>query len=59
MKRTSSWIFYFIIEREKLVFCNADADVNANADADISKWFCKTTPTTKIQVQEIESEQYS
>ena len=45
MKRTSSWMLYFIInlERQKLKlrmanknFCNADADVNANAEADIS-----------------------
>ena len=43
----------------KINFCNADADVNANADTDISKWSFKTAVTTKIQLQEIESEHYS
>ena len=61
-------MFYFIInlERQKLKirkvkqnFSNADADVNADADEDISKWSCETTVTTKIQLQEIESEHYS
>ena len=52
LKRTSSWIFCFIInlERQKLKFrkakqnfCNADAEVNADADADISKWSWEPT----------------
>ena len=68
VKRTSSRMFYFIInlERPKLKllkaqwhFDNADADVNADADADVSKWSCKTTVTTKILFQEIQSEHYS
>ena len=55
LKRTSSWIFYFIrnFKREKLIlrkvkytFWNADADVNADAG-------------TKIQVQKTECEYYS
>ena len=43
---------------KKKFFCNANADVNADADANISKWSCETKVTTKIQVQEIESEHY-
>ena len=43
--------------KNEINFCNADADINANAD--ISKWSCETTVTTKILVQEIESEHYS
>ena len=68
MKRTSSWMFYFIInlQRQKLKirkvkqnFSNADADVNADAAADVSKWSGEITVTTKIQLQEIEPEHYS
>ena len=34
--------------KDKIKFCNADADVNADAEADISRWSCETTVTTKI-----------
>ena len=64
MKRTSSWMFYFIInlERQKLKLLRQNKFLQCRCpavDLDIFKWSCETTVTTKIQAQEIESEHYS